>query len=117
MTVQARARREAPPIPARPRHRLDWDTDPELARFAGLSREERTRVIIRVLCGLVALEDAGGAPPADQPGRTRRLLSFLHYEDTAPHPAPVAAPRGSFPLWNVDASLARPARPRQTVGA
>jgi hypothetical protein len=45
-----------------------WDTpDPttiDLGRFARLTEDERRRIIIRVLCGLVAMEE-----PAEEPER------------------------------------------------
>jgi hypothetical protein len=54
----------------------------DLARFEALAEADRMRVIIRVLCGLVALEDEDwfSAPvPATPPSR-RRLLPLLGYE-------------------------------------
>jgi hypothetical protein len=54
----------------------------DLARFEALAEADRMRVIIRVLCGLVALEDQDwfSAPaPATAPSR-RRLLPLLGYE-------------------------------------
>lgn len=85
MTVQLRVRRDAPHPTHSVRHRLDWDTDPDLSRFEELPEHEKTRVIIRVLCGLVALEETGTSltpptPPESTP-RRRRLLPFLGYED------------------------------------
>lgn len=89
MTVQLRVRRDAKSSTPPPRHRLDWDRDPELDRFAGLSEDDKVRVIIRVLCGLVALGESSTSdgPPVVEAGPTRaptpkrrRLLPFLGYE-------------------------------------
>jgi len=50
-----------------------WDSTIDLGRFERLSEAERRRIIIRVLCGLVAMEEV------PEPARE-------------PWPAPVAAP-------------------------
>jgi hypothetical protein len=104
VTVQLRVRRDAPDPNAVPRHRLDWDTDPELGRFAGLTEDEKMRVIIRVLCGLVALEESPAPfpslvapPPAEPAPKRRRLLPFLGYEN------PPAGP--GAPVVDLDAPL------------
>lgn len=99
MTAQLRLRREPSTTPAPGTHHFEldrwwdpeWDTDPELSQFASLPPEERVRVIIRVLCGLVALEERAPAPvstrlarrPTTTSERPRRRLPFLGYERPA----------------------------------
>jgi hypothetical protein len=39
-----------------------WDTTIDLGRFQRLGEAERRRIIIRVLCGLVALEEEAAEP-------------------------------------------------------
>jgi hypothetical protein len=39
-----------------------WDTTIDLGRFQRLSEDERRRIIIRVLCGLVAMEEEPAEP-------------------------------------------------------
>lgn len=103
MTAPVRLRRDPVIDPAPAVHRLEWDTEPDLPEFASLSEEEKVRVIIRVLCGLVALEERprvasrtrlhrrhpgtsaspeqADAPPAEP---RRRRLPFLGYETPLP---------------------------------
>src|SRR5215510_15051306 len=53
-----------------------WDTTIDLGRFERLSEAERRRIIIRVLCGLVAMEEAPEPerePVAPTPGPAPRL--------------------------------------------
>lgn len=80
---------------------VEWDGEIDLERFERLAEEDRLRVIIRVLCGLVALEEEDwfSGPPADEP-RTR-TLPYLGYERQA-QLALIAqrerAPRRTLPL-------------------
>jgi hypothetical protein len=85
MTVKLSVRRDARTTTPPPTHRLDWDTDPDLGRFDEMTEHDKVRVIIRVLCGLVALEEATAPPAVDltrpEPATPRRrLLPFLGYE-------------------------------------
>jgi hypothetical protein len=59
-----------------------WDTTIDLGRFERLSEAERRRIIIRVLCGLVAMEEAPEpareplVAPTPGPARTLPLLGL-----------------------------------------
>ncbi|MDZ7733955.1 MAG: hypothetical protein U5R31_13595 [Acidimicrobiia bacterium] len=84
---------------------LDDDVDVDLSRFESLTEDEKVRVIIRVLCGLVALEERGGAPevPDARNPVVRRLLPFLGFEGRQaigrdPRPA---ERRGRLPVLGV----------------
>ncbi len=112
MTAPLRVRRDVPIPPPVPVHRLDWDTDPELNQFAGLSEHERMRVIIRVLCGLVALE----VPPPPAPKR-RRLLPFLGYENPGIAAPVTAQPVDDLPAIGLTWPMGDRARSRRPVGA
>jgi hypothetical protein len=59
----------------------DWDGDIDLSQFEALDEPEQMRVLIRVLCGLVALDEeewfaAWDEPsqPVSQPLSTSRVL-------------------------------------------
>jgi hypothetical protein len=113
VTVQLRVRSDARTSKPPARHRLDWERDPDLDRFADLSEHDRVRVIIRVLCGLVALEEAGldadsPVPEPEEPVRRRRLLPFLGYESRARGDGLVAAgdaPERGLPYLGLDAPM------------
>lgn len=121
MTVQLRVRDDARTPTTSPRHRLDWDRDPELDRFAELSEHERVRVIIRVLCGLVALEEVGGGaatlavdPAQPATPKHRRLLPFLGYERSATNETPetpATAPGTGLPFLGLDRPMGDTAHP------
>lgn len=120
MTVQTRVRHRDVPHPTPgPKHRFDWETDPDLTRFAGLSADDKMRVIIRVLCGLVALEEIEAEsarlsqahdPLIVEPApKRRRLLPFLGYLRPPAH-APV--------LVETNAHVSRPdIDPTASLGA
>jgi hypothetical protein len=85
---------------------LEYDTyDPNLGvvdlnRFERLPESERMRIIIRVLCGLVAMEDAAPSAPAEP-------LSAV----TSPTPGPATA---DLPVLGIERNGAhkRRSRPR-----
>jgi hypothetical protein len=66
-----------------------WMTPVDLNRFDLLGDDERMRIIIRVLCGLVAMEESAAPIPEERPavaptpGPGRRL-PFLGLELAAP---------------------------------
>lgn len=48
----------------------DWDGDIDLTQFEALGEPEQVRVIIRVLCGLVALDEEDWFAAWDEPSLT-----------------------------------------------
>jgi len=63
---------------------LEWDGAVDLTQFEVLDDDDRMRVIIRVLCGLVALEEEDWFHTETSPRpRRQRLLPYLGYERSA----------------------------------
>jgi hypothetical protein len=82
--------------------------DLDLNRFQRLSDDERMRIIIRVLCGLVAIDEQPGPEPA------RAALPVTITPDEAPvlPVAPTPGPARSLPLLGLEPEHNTRTRPK-----
>lgn len=82
-----------------------WDPTIDLGRFERLTEEERRRIIIRVLCGLVAMEEATEPTPPEPaviPASNRIARHVSERRRRARRSAPTPGPSARLPLLGLE---------------